>query len=95
MFLLVQSRKKVTLFLEEYSLTFENDRVGLITPDSWKSYPVVLKPRANKKPPPTVVTKSARREKTPDPVVKQPSPVPDKPKLEKPKQIRSLFFSYF
>lgn len=91
MFHRVPNRRKVNS-IECLSFIGEILCTGLITPDSWKSYPVVIKPRANKKPPPTVVNKPVRREKTPDPVREQPSPVvPEKPIVEKPKPHRSSF----
>jgi hypothetical protein len=69
---------------------------GLITPDSWKNYPVVLKKSAPiKKPAPeTVVNKSAKRDEISKLTVEEP-PIPKKAHTEKPKRERSTYSSSF
>jgi hypothetical protein len=63
---------------------------GLITPDSWKTYPVVLKKPPSKKPVPETVNKPVKRDEMSTPNVEQ-SSIPKKPRTEKPKRERSSY----
>jgi hypothetical protein len=68
--------------------------IGLITPDSWKSYPVVIKNAPAKKRATATVNQPTKTEEESKPIVEQ-SSIPKKPRTEKPKRDTSLFSSFY
>ncbi len=82
MFHQVQLQKKVRLIFHFIIIFILINLSGLITPDSWKTYPVVFKKPVNKKP--------VKIDEESKPIVEK-SAVEKKPRTEKPKRDRSLF----
>jgi hypothetical protein len=85
----VQLRKKVqNIIIIIFNLIYI---LGLITPDSWKTYPVVLRNPPKKKPVAETVEKPTKNDEVSKPIVEQ-SSVQNKPRVKRPKRDTSLFF---